>query len=70
MHVIDNSWVFREKLNADGTVKLQRSGLVAQGCSQEEGIDYLETSGQDRNHQDCSSYCHGVSMGYQANGCS
>lgn len=43
MHVLGNKWIHRIKLGADGTVKKLRSRLVAQGCGQEEGIDYWET---------------------------
>ena len=43
MHVLGNQWIFRNKLNADGTVETPRARLVAQGNNQEEGIDYLET---------------------------
>lgn len=43
MHVLRNRWIYRNKLNADGTVGDPRARLVAQGNSQEEGVDYLET---------------------------
>jgi len=36
-------WVFRNKLNEQGEVTRNKSRLVAQGYSQQEGIDYTET---------------------------
>ena len=43
MNILSNRWVHTVKLNPDGTVKKLRSRLVAKGCAQEEGLDYLET---------------------------
>ena len=43
MHVLDSRWVYRIKLNADGTIDTFKSRLVVKGNDQEEGIDYLET---------------------------
>lgn len=40
---IDCGWVFKEKLNADGTPLKLRARLVARGNQQEEGVDFLET---------------------------
>ncbi|XP_072066650.1 uncharacterized protein [Arachis hypogaea] len=36
-------WVFKLKLNADGTVERHKTRLVAQGFTQTAGVDYLET---------------------------
>lgn len=36
-------WVFKTKLNADGTLDKLRARLVAKGYEQEEGVDFLET---------------------------
>lgn len=36
-------WVYKTKLNADGTVRTLRARLVAKGNEQEEGVDYIET---------------------------
>jgi hypothetical protein len=41
--VIDCRWVFRNKLDEDGTVIRNKARLVAKGYSQSEGIDYDET---------------------------
>ncbi|XP_019264484.1 PREDICTED: uncharacterized protein LOC109242107 [Nicotiana attenuata] len=41
--VIGTKWVFRNKLNEDGKVIRNKSRLVAQGYSQQEGVDYDET---------------------------
>lgn len=43
MHILGCRWIFRVKLNADGTVKCLRSRLVVKGYDQAEGIDYLDT---------------------------
>ncbi|XP_073152674.1 uncharacterized protein [Henckelia pumila] len=41
--VIGTRWVFKNKLNEEGTVVRNKARLVAQGYRQEEGIDYDET---------------------------
>ncbi|GJT70042.1 retrovirus-related pol polyprotein from transposon TNT 1-94 [Tanacetum coccineum] len=41
--VIDSKWVFRNKKDEHGTTTKNKARLVAQGYSQEEGIDYDET---------------------------
>ncbi|XP_070008331.1 putative mitochondrial protein AtMg00820 [Nicotiana tabacum] len=41
--VIRTKWVFRNKLNEDGKVIRNKARLVAQGYSQQEGVDYDET---------------------------
>src|SRR5580765_7828591 len=43
VHVIGTKWVFRNKLNEKGEVVRNKARLVAQGHSQQEGIDYTET---------------------------
>ncbi|CAL8136475.1 unnamed protein product [Prunus armeniaca] len=41
--VIGVKWVFKTKLNLDGTVKKHKARLVAKGYAQKPGIDYNET---------------------------
>ena len=43
IHVIGTKWVFRNKLNKQGEVIKNKAWLVAQGYSQQEGIDSTET---------------------------
>ena len=41
-NIIGTKWVFRNKLNEQGEVIINKAILVAQGYSQQEGIDYTE----------------------------
>ncbi|GKA72818.1 retrovirus-related pol polyprotein from transposon TNT 1-94, partial [Tanacetum coccineum] len=41
--IIGTKWVFRNKLDENGIVSRNKARLVAQGYSQQEGIDYDET---------------------------
>ena len=41
--IIGTKWVFRNKMDEDGTVIRNKARLVAQGYRQEEGIDYDQT---------------------------
>ena len=43
INVIGTKWVFRNKLNEQGKVIRNKARLVAQGYSQQEGINYTET---------------------------
>jgi len=42
-NIIGTKWVFRNKLKEQGEVIRNKARLVAQGYSQQEGIDYIET---------------------------
>ena len=42
-NIIGTKWVFRNKLNEQGEVIGNKARLVAQGYSQQEGIEYIET---------------------------
>ena len=42
-NIIVTKWVFKNKLNKQGEVIRNKVRLVAQGYSQQEGIDYTET---------------------------
>ncbi|KAM2856343.1 hypothetical protein PS2_000709 [Malus domestica] len=41
--VIRSKWVYKIKKNSDGSVARYKARLVAQGFSQEQGLDYSET---------------------------
>ena len=41
--IIGTKWVFRNKLDENGTVIRNKARLVAKGYNQEEGINYEET---------------------------
>ena len=41
--IVGSKWIFKRKLDADGTVEQYKARLVAQGCTQMYGLDYEET---------------------------
>ena len=41
--IVGSKWIFKRKLDADGTVERYKARLVAQGCTQMYGLDYEET---------------------------
>jgi hypothetical protein len=41
--VIGVKWVYKAKLNLDGTVQKNKARLVAKGYSQQPGVDFNET---------------------------
>ena len=43
VNMIGTKWIFKNKSNEQGTVIRNKSRLVAQGCTQVEGIDFDET---------------------------
>ncbi|PKU63290.1 Retrovirus-related Pol polyprotein from transposon TNT 1-94 [Dendrobium catenatum] len=42
-HILGSKWTFKEKLNPAGQVSSHKARLVAQGCSQEFGVNFTET---------------------------
>ena len=40
---VGSKWVFKVKKNADGPISRCKARLIAQGFSQREGLDYIET---------------------------
>jgi hypothetical protein len=40
---ISNKWVFTRKYNKDGSLNKHKAQLVAKGCAQRPGYDYVET---------------------------
>ena len=41
--IVGSKWIFKRKLDANGTVERYKARLVAQGCTQMFGLDYVET---------------------------
>ena len=42
-HAIGCKWVYKVKLNADGTLQRYKARLVAKGYTQQEGVDFVDT---------------------------
>lgn len=43
MNVVGCKWVYRTKLNSDGSLNKHKACLVAKGFHQQSGIDFIET---------------------------
>ena len=41
--IVGSKWIFKRKVDVDGTVEWYKARLVAQGCTQKFGLDYEET---------------------------
>lgn len=41
MNVLGSKWVYKIKYNSDGTIERYKSRLVAQGCTQQDGVDFF-----------------------------
>ena len=41
--IVGSKWIFKRKVDADGTIERYKARLVAQGCTQFVGLDYEET---------------------------
>jgi len=46
MNVLGGNWIFRTKLNYDGSFDKLKAGLIAKRFNQEEWIDYLDNYSQ------------------------
>lgn len=42
-HLVGHKWVYKVKLNTDGTVQKLKARLVAKGFQQTPGVDYFDT---------------------------
>ena len=43
-NIVSNKWFFRIKSKVDGNIERYKARLVAKGYTQEQGVDYSETS--------------------------
>ena len=44
MNLVGCKWVFKLKLNSDGSISRYKARLVAKGFHQQAGVDFHETS--------------------------
>ncbi|KAI5312541.1 hypothetical protein L3X38_041714 [Prunus dulcis] len=62
-NIVGSKWIYKVKKNPDGFVSRYKAWLVAQGSSQEQGLDYDETFNLVVRHTTVISLCCSKSLG-------